>query len=261
MRIAHVMATLLTLGFITAPLQSVATQSSQPDAATMHISASPALYYCPEEQGYQLLPRSSYTICFDSQNNIPVWTAYTPQKLAPKNPLDSSNFRPLTGHVIPETYNHSGAFDQGHLVPAKDMSFSVWAFYDSYLMENAAPQDQYLNRTTWRKIENYVRKQAGKNLIKSVVTGTIPSSKKITPTLAGTPQITIPRCFYKILYYAEMQELFIAPNYSLKMDDITQTRGRDIGNKLLEALRIKNMKVLDSVCPPSIDAKLAMPSQ
>lgn len=54
-------------------------------------------------------------------------------------------------------YLHSG-YDQGHLAPSADFSFSQEANDETFVLSNMAPQKPALNRDAWRHLEGRVRK-------------------------------------------------------------------------------------------------------
>jgi endonuclease G len=53
-------------------------------------------------------------------------------------------------------YQKSG-FDQGHLAPNADMSFSVQGAKESFLLSNMSPQYPGVNRGVWKQLESTVR--------------------------------------------------------------------------------------------------------
>jgi endonuclease G, mitochondrial len=60
-------------------------------------------------------------------------------------------------YVLPREYAHSG-YDQGHLAPAGDFSYSQSASDGTFVMSNMSPQKPKLNRQAWRILEAQVRK-------------------------------------------------------------------------------------------------------
>jgi endonuclease G, mitochondrial len=60
-------------------------------------------------------------------------------------------------YVLPREYSHSG-YDQGHLAPAGDFSYSQVANDSTFVMSNMSPQKPKLNRQAWRLLEAQVRR-------------------------------------------------------------------------------------------------------
>lgn len=99
-------------------------------------------------------------------------------------------------------YKRSG-FDRGHLVPAKDMSFSRQAMSESFYLSNISPQRPGFNRGIWKKLEYKVRNWALGTKKLHIVTGGILSD--VEYYLGG--KVAIPKRFYKIIYDPKEQKM------------------------------------------------------
>ncbi|XP_076859370.1 endonuclease domain-containing 1 protein-like [Brachyhypopomus gauderio] len=145
-----------------------------------------------------------YATLYDTKNRIPVYSAYKYEGhtscdrkdkwyIEPqlddqnkggdmKSDTDTTLPKPPRGdhQALNEDYESCG-YDKGHLVPVYHTSSQSCAD-STFTLTNAAPQDCYLNRILWRKVENDVADvlktkclqilPAGKAY---VVTGVVPS--------------------------------------------------------------------------------------
>ena len=104
----------------------------------------------------------------------------------------------LEAHKIPQVsgdvYRRSG-YDRGHLAPAADFSWSQRALEESFYFTNIAPQKPGLNRGSWKRLEERVRRWACGEERLTVITG---------PLLDSNPQfikneLLVPQSFFKIV--------------------------------------------------------------
>jgi len=118
-------------------------------------------------------------------------------------------------------YINSG-YDRGHLVPARDATYSEERMKETFHPENAVPQNLNLNRGAWKRLEAHVHKLA---LIKGnylqVFTGPIfvptqeQSGRRISYPVIGGGDIHVPTHLFKIIYIFTKEvrcEVFILPN-------------------------------------------------
>ena len=176
------------------------------------------------------------------------WTYYqlTPNMLQ-KNVKRSNHFRKDRLLKIKQAnvhdYQKSG-YDRGHLVPARDMSFSKEAMRESFYLSNIAPQTPNFNRGIWKKLETYVRKKVVKNQKLHIFSGGI---LKGCQKFIGKNKITVPLEFYKIIYNEQTQKMiaFIIPNekgtknlegYIVSVDSIENITGIDFFPQLTDDL-------------------------
>jgi endonuclease G len=59
----------------------------------------------------------------------------------------------------------SNVYDKGHLAPAADFNCTPEMLYETFSYLNCALQNQYLNRGTWRLLEQYERKLASQGTV------------------------------------------------------------------------------------------------
>ena len=96
--------------------------------------------------------------------------------------------------VAPSEYTRSG-YDRGHLAPSGDFAWDQSVNDTTFVMSNMAPQSPNLNRDSWRRLEDQVRKWAcgeGKIL---VITGPVLTDH--LPKLKSG--LEIPQKFFKII--------------------------------------------------------------
>ncbi len=149
-----------------------------------------------------ILHKNVFSIGYSYKYRQAVWVCYVlfadnlklPQvKRSNKFKIDFSVKNPTT----PQDYTRSG-YDRGHLAPAADMTYSIQAMEDSFLMTNISPQIPGCNRGIWRRVETQVRKWAYQEEILYIITGPIfddQSNKKL-----GKTDIPVPVAFYKIVF-------------------------------------------------------------
>ncbi len=147
--------------------------------------------------------REGYAVGLSCRHKVAVWVSYrlTKNKVLSKNVARTDRFRedrefPCCS-VKPGDYKGSG-YDRGHLAPAGDMTFSVKAMEESFLMSNMAPQKPGFNRGIWKKLETQVRQWALAEEDIIVVTGAI-LPQEVTLTV-GPGKISVPELFFKIIY-------------------------------------------------------------
>ncbi len=157
--------------------------------------------------------REGYVVGLSCQHKIAVWVSYRLKKerLAAKVAARTDRFRedrefPCCS-VKPGDYKGSG-YDRGHLASAGDMTFSVKAMEDSFLMSNIAPQKPGFNRGIWKKLETQVRQWALAEEDIIVVTGAV-FPKEVTLTV-GPSKITVPEGYFKVVYDLTPPEKMIA---------------------------------------------------
>lgn len=102
-------------------------------------------------------------------------------------------------------------YDKGHMAPAADFSCSKETLYATFSYLNCALQDQYLNRGTWRLLEEYERtliRQYGLINVKIIVEFKQP----LTILKTGA---TVPSGFYKHITIVKTNKTlkFYFPNH------------------------------------------------
>ena len=177
-------STALLIAFV-APLQA------QPDRFSLPACSGP---------DQELAAKSAFIVCYSSARLAPVWTAYelTPESLHGSAPRPS-HFRrdySLSRPTASESDFRRSVFERGHMVPARDLSFSPAAIADSFLFTNVAPQTPSLNNGKWRQLENAVRKLASGASALYVITGPLYSEH---PDTIGPDQVPVPAYFFKVV--------------------------------------------------------------
>ena len=151
-----------------------------------------------------ILKRSSYTLSFNKEANIPNWVAWRldKKKLEEKVSRKGFNFRPdpdidKNKAVITQDYSHSG-YDRGHMCPAGDSRWSGQAMMESFYMTNICPQHPNLNGGDWHELEQACRRWATEGDL-YIVCGPI-LYKKGTPQYIGREhKIRVPDAFFKVI--------------------------------------------------------------
>lgn len=96
--------------------------------------------------------------------------------------------------VPKEAYRKSG-YDRGHLAPAADFSWSKKALEESFYLTNIAPQKPSLNRDSWKRLEQKVRRWACGEERLTVITG--PLHDPHPKLLQGV--LVVPESFFKLV--------------------------------------------------------------
>lgn len=141
-----------------------------------------------------------YTFDFSPTNHTPNWVAYKltasdiggdagrANSFAADDAIASRGYRCATN----ADYAKSG-YDRGHLLPSADRSRTKTENRATFLFGNVAPQKPALNRTSWRFLEEYIRKQAALcDTIYIICGGVTPID---APTMGA--DIAIPTLFFK----------------------------------------------------------------
>ena len=152
----------------------------------------------------QLVRHEGYTLLYDECHEQARWVAYvlTKERVNGSVPRKGNDrFMPdtlvKTFSALPSDYTHSG-YSRGHLAPAADMKWSVIAMRESFLMSNISPHTSAFNDGVWHRAEKLVRQWAEEYDSIYVITG--PVLEEGLPTIGHQNHISIPRCFYKVVY-------------------------------------------------------------
>lgn len=151
-----------------------------------------------------ILKRSSYTLSFNKETNIPNWVAWQldKKKLTEQVSRKGFNFRPdpdiaKSKAVVTQDYAHSG-YDRGHMCPAGDSRWDGQAMMESFYMTNICPQHPNLNGGDWHELEQACRRWALEGRL-YIVCGPI-LYKKDTPQYIGKEhKIRVPEAFFKVI--------------------------------------------------------------
>ena len=129
-----------------------------------------------------LAERQGYTVCYDTQNQRALWTVHQP--LPSQAPTTRKHW--LKDHELnslPTSAFTNTGFDRGHLAASADLPGSP----DTFLTSNAVPQDPKLNRGSWRRLENRIRREHATLVATGAVYGN-----------CGNEKIEAPCAIYKI---------------------------------------------------------------
>jgi len=209
---------------------------------TLQIQTACAQTWLPDTAGSdcQIVRHPGYTLAYDEEHEQARWVAYvlTRERLTGDVPRKGNDrFFPdttvATGSALPSDYSNSG-YTRGHLAPAADMKWSVQAMRESFLMSNISPQTSEFNDGIWQRAEKLVRRWATAYDSLYIVTG--PVLEEGLPYIGQQNRISIPRCFYKVIY-APTRKMGIAliidhenssapiKSFAITIDEVESTTG------------------------------------
>ena len=142
----------------------------------------------------RVLCNSFFVSVFDTNIRGVVFSAEIAQARKVKA-TRSNDFRAdkrVLASPTPDDYTHSG-YDRGHMVPAADAD-SPNEMSDTFYMTNMTPQVPYVNRVTWKNLEDRVRSVP----FTYVLTGAIYDA---IPRTIGLGKVPVPISLYKIVYF------------------------------------------------------------
>lgn len=118
-----------------------------------------------------------YGLGYNVDLRVPIWTMHRLRREDLKPLARREAFRSFPGAVEDfvstcRDYDEP-VFDQGHMVPSADMTRSVTAMLNTYVMTNMAPRYCAFNRGIWRGLEKVVRHWAEVEGEIFVITGAI----------------------------------------------------------------------------------------
>ena len=109
-------------------------------------------------------------------------------------------------------------YDKGHLAPAASFSCDRETLYKTFTYLNCSLQQENLNRTTWRLLEERERELAKKHKVVIVEIRCVYSPKSIVlPTGA-----TVPDGYYKTIKYGKTMEKYYFKNEKPLTTDYTK---------------------------------------
>lgn len=169
----------------------------------MHLSAQDNKFL-PTVQG-ELIEHQNYYIDYNERTEQANWVAYELKSSELNGPFErKDDFRidtlVSTGSASPKDYEEP-VYDQGHLAPADDFTFSEIAMSESFYMSNMSPQSASLNRGMWKRMENRTREWAEEKGTVYVFSGTICNSP--TPNTIGENNVVVPDYYFKVVYHAD----------------------------------------------------------
>ena len=147
------------------------------------------------------LCNSFYVSAYDETKNAVIFTV---DLVRPHNPQveRSKAFKPdsrIANPIKTTEYSNSG-FDRGHMTPAGDAVDSK-EMDETFLLTNVVPQNPTLNRTSWRELEESIRKLAVNDQV-TIKVLTVAQYKK--PAKMGV--VPIPEGMWKVVYHPKHTE-------------------------------------------------------
>ena len=96
-------------------------------------------------------------------------------------------------------YNKSG-YDRGHMCPAADRSFQIYAMRRTFATSNICPQVPSINRGSWKQTEEWCRNAALR--YDSVRVLAVPIWLDLDTTFIGQHRLAVPHAFFKAVWVA-----------------------------------------------------------
>lgn len=166
-----------------------------------------------------VLVQNDYVISYDANLRVPSWTAHTigAKKLGKNGRINCFRSDPRLADsedsATPADYEEP-IYDQGHMTPNGDMTTSVNAVINSFVMTNMAPQHCRFNCGIWQMFETLVRIWGVQHKRFYIFKGAIFAFEGISlpeeiddlPHMRsrnGSERVAIPSHFYKVLAYQD----------------------------------------------------------
>ena len=138
---------------------------------------------CPTDSGL-LLPKTYFTVCYDTQWRIPRWVAYFLSAPDLEGDVDrTEDFR--EDQAIANANSRStlrdfagSGYHRGHMAPAEAFDRSLVSMSTTFLLSNMAPQTPSLNSGKWRSLEAEVLKAVNAHRGVWVITGNLFAMEK-----------------------------------------------------------------------------------
>lgn len=125
----------------------------------------------------RVLVQRDYLIGYSDSLLVPMWTTHRIDTKKLDRVKRKDCFRrdpriPAPDASLPSDYDEP-IYDQGHLTPNGDMSSSLRAVLNSFVMSNMAPQHCFFNRGVWQILESLIRIWAESRETLYITTGSI----------------------------------------------------------------------------------------
>ena len=149
----------------------------------------------------QLIAHTGFTISYNEDWLISNWVAYKMNAQRLETKVDRhDNYIPdpaVKGHGADNSdYRGIQPYSRGHLVPSRDMRWSVESEQECSYLSNIVPQDADLNSGLWNRIEEYVRNNVKNWGTVYICTGPIVEPGYLT---VGAHHVVVPQKFFKVL--------------------------------------------------------------
>ena len=199
-----ILLVLLVVGCSTSPIKKSETAVIQQDKISEEEkSSSTEVQGVLTQSSEEVIDYKYFKIEYDSKLRMAKYVSYTlkAEDLRKKSFKRKDRFR-VDPYLVkkgipavkPGEYLNTG-YDKGHLAPSADFSWSPEANDLTFVMSNMVPQKPSLNRDSWRRHEDQVRRWACGEEVITVITGPI-----IVDGLPRLPSgLAIPHEFFKIV--------------------------------------------------------------
>ncbi len=216
--------------------------------------------YLPSSTTGHIVEHNHYILSYAEAYEQAEWVAYTLNKNQltyddRKRPYFIEDPKVRTKSADWRNYKGSG-YDRGHLCPAGDRKFSIYAYNETFYTSNITPQNNDFNAGIWNRLEQQTRYWAKKYGTLYIVTGGVLEND--LPSI-GDEDVAVPRVFYKIIARGNKEELeliaFLLPHkeseaslqqYVVSVDRLERLTGITFFENLTDSLeeRVESMASL-----------------
>ena len=202
-------------------------------------------------------PEGRYTMLYDTAYRQAAWVAYllTRRDVSGKGVKRSGVFKSdpeviARGWPSAADRDYTGSgFDRGHLLPSADRNDTPQENGATFRLSNVSPQRPGLNRGTWRRLEERVRRWAARYDSLYIVTG-----GELTPSLRRIRGgVGIPQRFFKTILVRDGGTFraiaFLIPNterpagdcfrYAISVDSLERVLGMDFYSALPDSVEMR----------------------
>ena len=220
----------------------------------------PEILACPffaNDEFVVRCPEGRYTMLYDTAYRQAAWVAYllTRRDVSGKGVKRSGVFKSdpeviARGWPSAADRDYTGSgFDRGHLLPSADRDDTPQENGATFRLSNVSPQRPGLNRGTWRRLEERVRRWAARYDSLYIVTG-----GELTPSLRRIRGgVGIPQRFFKTILVRDGGTFraiaFLIPNterpagdcfrYAISVDSLERVLGMDFYSALPDSVEMR----------------------
>ena len=220
----------------------------------------PEILACPffaNDEFVVRCPEGRYTMLYDTAYRQAAWVAYllTRRDVSGKGVKRSGVFKSdpeviARGWPSAADRDYTGSgFDRGHLLPSADRNDTPQENGATFRLSNVSPQRPGLNRGTWRRLEERVRRWAARYDSLYIVTG-----GELTPSLRRIRGgVGIPQRFFKTILVRDGGTFraiaFLIPNterpagdcfrYAISVDSLERVLGMDFYSALPDSVEMR----------------------
>ena len=220
----------------------------------------PEILACPffaNDEFVVRCPEGRYTMLYDTAYRQAAWVAYllTRRDVSGKGVKRSGVFKSdpeviARGWPSAADRDYTGSgFDRGHLLPSADRNDTPQENGATFRLSNVSPQRPGLNRGTWRRLEERVRRWAARYDSLYIVTG-----GELTPALRRIRGgVGIPQRFFKTILVRDGGTFraiaFLIPNterpagdcfrYAISVDSLERVLGMDFYSALPDSVEMR----------------------